>query len=160
MVSVDFKSLYPSLILKYNLDSSAYSYWSQFLIYIAELNIYVSPFDNKYISQIPIPIKYNTFLIYSLGFLIRSEVCKSITSKYLIKKMQDRDEIKVMLGRQLCLNEREYLLNKELYIKLLMNTIYGNLNNVYCNSYLSELAAIKTIVFPEPTSPWSSILLA
>ena len=145
VVSVDFKSLYPSLILKYNLDSSAYSYWSQFLIYIAELNIYVSPFDNKYISQIPIPIKYNTFLIYSLGFLIRSEVCKSITSKYLIKKMQDRDEIKVMLGRQLCLNEREYLLNKELYIKLLMNTIYGNLNNVYCNSYLPELAAIITM---------------
>jgi len=145
VVSIDFNSLFPSLILKYNLDSSMFAYWSQFLIYIPELDLYVSPFDKNYIRTVPIPIKYSNFLIYSVGYVIRSEICKSITSKYLITKMKERDKIKIEQSKLNSSIDRDYLNCKQLYLKLLMNTIYGNLNNIYCCGYLPELAALITM---------------
>ena len=145
VISVDFTSLYSSLIVKYNFDSSVFAFWSQFLVYIKDLDIYVSPFENKYVNQMPIPIKYGNYLIYSIGFFIRSDKCGSITSKYLIRKMKERNEIKSRLNQELPPNEREYLQFKEVYIKRLMNTIYGNLNCIFSNSYLPELAAAITM---------------
>jgi hypothetical protein len=135
-VSVDFQSLYPTVTILLNIDSSSLAYWSEFKIYIRDLDIYVNPFDEKYIRAEACQIKINNSYINVCSFFIRPEIQKSLTSILQSELAKERADVRSKLKKLDKNNQSEYLFFEanQLAIKRVMNSIYGT---TACNFYSS-----------------------
>ena len=79
---VDFNSLYPNVMILHNLCQSTLCWNPLYKIQIG--NEFYSPFDSKYFDIVAVPLKINKNMINIIGFITKSNIIVSETSKSLL----------------------------------------------------------------------------
>jgi hypothetical protein len=139
---VDFQSLYPTMMCRYNICPTNAAYHPDFMVQLSDGTL-VDPLLSDEVEIFAVPLKVSGHMLNVVCFTIINvdSVTKSFITKFNRMRQQAKTEMRGCIKTS---SQYDRLNARQLSLKLVVNSMYGLYNSANHSSYRPVLGALVT----------------